>query len=504
MTSRRLIAVALFVPVLAVGGTAAGAASKPRATTTPPTVSIANPATGATVSGVVAVNGTASSKIGIASVGVSVDGGATQTASGTTTWSTSWSSAAVANGSHTLTVTATDTSGVRTTVSRSVIVQNADATPPTISVSAPTSGSAVAGTVAVTGTAADNTTVASVQVSVDGGAWQTATGTGSWTWTWDSTAIADGGHTVTARASDMSGNTAAMSVSVTVANAGPAVNVSAPAAGSTVSGTVAVSGTASSGAAISHVDLSVDGGTWQPATGTASWSWSWNTTRITNGAHTVATRVTDALTRTATTTQTVTVSNPTAASAAPASQGSWVSPEGVTINVNSAGPWTVAQIYSILQANALDLGAIGPHLTINVQDQYTSQTQASYGSSYKATMWLQGANSAFASRPDDILTHEYGHAWSLYWYYTAHGGSWAGYRQARWTAADGSTTLATDSRTDSSYNWQTTEIVADDYRLLFGDSAAISERPTHLNSTIPDPRDEPGLRDYLFSTWRTP
>jgi hypothetical protein len=182
----------------------------------------------------------------------------------------------------------------------------------------------------------------------------------------------------------------------------------------------------------------------------------------------------------------------------------------VTINVDSAGSWTIAQVYALLHANALDLDKVGPSLTVNVQDQYTSQTQSSatkYAGKYtneKSTMWLQGVNSSFATRPEDTLTHEYGHAWSMYWYYLAHQADWSTYENARWTTSDGSVTLATDSRTGSSYTWQIGEIIADDYRLLFGSDAAISERPTHLTTDIPDPRDVTGLRDFLFNTWRTP
>jgi hypothetical protein len=200
----------------------------------------------------------------------------------------------------------------------------------------------------------------------------------------------------------------------------------------------------------------------------------------------------------------------TVANVAPATQGSWVSPEGVTINVNSAGSWTIAQIYSILKANTLDLGKVGPTLTINVQDQYTSQTQTSavllggHYSNVTSTMFLQGVGSNFATQPDDTLTHEYGHAWSMYWLYTAHQGSWSGYESARWTTADGSLTLATDSRTDGSYSWRVGEIIADDYRLLFGSDLAVSERPTHLNDEIPDPRNVPGLGSDLLNSWRTP
>jgi hypothetical protein len=181
----------------------------------------------------------------------------------------------------------------------------------------------------------------------------------------------------------------------------------------------------------------------------------------------------------------------------------------VTINVNSAGPWTIAQIYSILTANALDLAKVGAHLTIDVQDPSVTQTVTNstyYMGRYTAvasTIWLQGVNSGFAQRPDDTLTHEYGHAWSMYWYYLSHNADWSSFESARWTTSDGAMTLASDSRTGTSYTWLPAEIIADDYRLLFGSSLAISERPTHLNNQIPDPRNVTGLQTFLLNGWRT-
>jgi hypothetical protein len=182
----------------------------------------------------------------------------------------------------------------------------------------------------------------------------------------------------------------------------------------------------------------------------------------------------------------------------------------VTIDVDSAGSWTIAQVYSILQANGLDLDKVGRDLTIEVQDATASQTVTNstfylgHYTSVASTIWLQGVNSGFASRPEDTLTHEYGHAWSMYWYYVAHNADWTSFENARWSTADGSTTLATDGRTGTSYTWLPTEIIADDYRLLLGSTLAISERPTHLNNVIPDPRNVPGLSSFLLSTWRVP
>jgi hypothetical protein len=266
--------------------------------------------------------------------------------------------------------------------------------------------------------------------------------------------------------------------------------------------------------------VSVDGSAWLPASGTSTWTWSWATTSVADGTHTITARATDASGNTSTALRSVTVTNaaptpppppptqPTDPNP-PTTQGSWVSPEGLTINVDTAGPWTIAQIYGFVKANALDLGVVGPTLTINVQDTYTGQTQTSATyylgkySNVKSTMWLQGVNANFESTPETVIAHEYGHAWSNYWYYVAHQGSWAGYLTARWTTPDGSVSLATDSRTGTTYSWTVREIIADDYRLLFGTAAAIAGRPGHLNSQIPDPRNVSGLAAALLD-WRSP
>jgi len=477
-----------------------------------PVVAISTPTAGADVASSFDVAGSASSSSRtISSVGVSVDGGAWHSASGTTSWSASVDAAQLAPGTHVLSARATDSSGKSTSVSENVVV--ADTTAPSVTFATPTAGATVGGQVTLTGSAADNVAVSRVDVSVDSGAWQPTTGTTIWSAVVDTSFLPDGTHTFFARATDAAGNTATTSVAVTVKNTvldstPPAVTFSALQSGSTVSGVATVSGSASDNVGLAAVDVQIDGGAWQAASGKASWSYPWDTTAVANGTHTLVAKATDTSGNTTTASLTLTVSN--SATAAPSTQGTWVSPDGVTINIDSAGSWTIAQVYSILEANALDLNVVGPTLTINVQDQYTSQTQTSatyYAGKYtsvKSTMWLQGVNSNFATRPDDTLAHEYGHAWSNYWYYIAHQADWSSYENARWTTPEGSLTLLTDSRTGTSYSWTVREIIADDYRLLFGSSLAISERPSHLNPDIPDPRTVPGLATFLLNSWRTP
>lgn len=481
--------------------------------TTAPSVTISTPTASTTVSGQVSVAGSSSDNVGVTAVSVSVDGGTWNAASGTTSWSWSWASSSVANGSHTLTVRASDAAGNASTKAVSVNVSNAtaDTTAPTVSISAPAASSTVSGTVSVTGSSSDNASVSKVEMNVDGGAWQTASGTSSWSSSWATGSYANGSHTINVRATDGAGNATSTSRSVTVSNStsdttAPSVSISSPAASAVVGGSVTVAGTAADNASVSKVQVQVDGGGWMAASGTTSWSVAWDSTAVRDGSHTLTARATDASGNTSTTSVTVTSEN--YSDTPPSTQGKWISPEGVTITINSAGPWTLSQIYSILKANALDLDKIGPTYTINVQDSSASQTQSNAVSGsggtytgFSATTTLQGVNSGFASRPDDVLTHEYGHAWSTYWYYTKHSADWSSYEGARWTTSDGSTTLATDSRTNSSYGWQVSEIVADDYRLLFGSSAAVSERPTHMNNQIPDPTTVTGLKSFLLNTW---
>lgn len=81
----------------------------------PPTVSIASPAGGATVSGTVAVAANAADNVAVASVQFLLDGvnyGSPFTAA---PYSFSWDSATVSNGTHTWAAIAQDTSGNTTT-----------------------------------------------------------------------------------------------------------------------------------------------------------------------------------------------------------------------------------------------------------------------------------------------------------------------------------------------------------------------------------------------------
>ncbi len=61
-------------------------------------------------------------------------------------------------------------------------------------------------TLVIGGDANDNTYVAQVWVSVDGGDWQLAAGAESWAYAWDTAGLTDGPHTLRAYATDVAGN----------------------------------------------------------------------------------------------------------------------------------------------------------------------------------------------------------------------------------------------------------------------------------------------------------
>jgi Bacterial Ig domain len=387
-----------------------------------------------------------------------------------------------------------------------------DTTPPSVAVSTPAPGATLAGTVTVAGTAADNAQLAKVEVSVDGGVYALASGTTSWSAYLDTTAYGDGSHVLSARATDAAGNASVASVSVMVSNAPapppppadttpPSVAISAPASGATVAGTVSVAGTSSDDASVAKIELSVDGGAYAPAQGTASWTASVDTTTLADGSHTLTARAVDTSGNASATSEAVTVKN--SATPPPGVAQQMVTPEGATIQIYSdVAGWTAQQIYDLLAPNALELARIGPSLTIKVQTTTASSTATSasqtggvYGS-YKATLYLQAkAGTTFASRPDAIVAHEYGHVWTLYHLYLSHNGDWSPYLVERG--------IANDPRLGTSYSWSKNEMIADDYRMLFGTPAAVSEL-AYLNPDVPDPRDVPGLHDWFLSTWATP
>lgn len=114
-------------------------------------------------------------------------------------------------------------------------------------------------------------------------------------------------------------------------------------------------------------------------------------------------------------------------------------------------------------------------------ERYGADVYASYLS------WLDSS--------DAKLVHEYGHAWSLYHaYITQQDPTLASYLAARG--------LTGDSRLGSSHAWSPKEMIAEDYRQLFGSPTASTA--SQENNAIPPAAAVPGLREFLRDTFTTP
>lgn len=517
-TSLRALALAIAASTpFAVAAPAAHAGGK--ADRTAPTVSIAAPAAGASTSGTLTASGKAADNVGVARVEVSVDGGAAKVASGTTAWSTAVTTTAYANGTHTLTARAYDAAGNATSASVSFTVANAaaDTTAPTVAITTPSSGTTVGHQVAVAGTAADGTGVSSVAVRLDGGAYQSASGTSSWTASIDASAATDGSHTVTARATDPAGNVSTTSTTISIAS-GQVVAAPAMSAG-TIGGfvfqeadrdgvfettdtaltTFTVYLYSGSGTYLGNAKTDASGfyrftgladGAYRVALAPVSWNalqadWVPDTTagiKPTRDVTLAGTARADFGTR-----RIVRSTDP----AAPIS--TYVGPSGLTVK-SYDDVVTAKELHDRLMTGSL-VGAEAARVIVRfdlVQAGFTtsfaSQSNGIY-TDYNATSditwagWLRG---------DGELFHEYGHAWSMdYAALVQQDLTLRAYLQARGVYGD--------ARINSSYAWRPGEMIAEDYRELFG--SATAQADTQINPDIPLAKDVAGLRSFLSTTF---
>ncbi|MDP3156351.1 MAG: Ig-like domain-containing protein [Archangium sp.] len=261
--------------------------------TTPPAAAIVTaPANGSrTGDNTPTVSGTAEAN---ATVTVSIDGVVVGTVTADASGNWSFTTAALADGAHTVRVTARDSVG-NVSVNSNTNTFTVDTVPPAAPVvTAPANGSRTASsTPSVSGTAEANSTIT---VFIDGVAAGTTTADAAGVWTFTSTTLADGAHTVRVIATDAVGNASVDSNTntFTVDTTAPAAPlVVAPADGSrTGDNTPTVTGTAE---ANSTVTVFIDGASVGTTTTDASGAWTLDAPlSLTDGAHTVYVTATDA------------------------------------------------------------------------------------------------------------------------------------------------------------------------------------------------------------------
>jgi hypothetical protein len=249
------------------GNTAMSAATAVSVNNVAPRLTISEPASGATIDGD-ALNisyGIAGDPAGVDHVHFILDEGGSVMEAGL---GGAFQYADVSEGSHTLyghlaradhtRIEGSDAAAV------SFSIAAVDETAPSVEVSAPAADAVVSGDVTVSAAASDEDAVAGVQFLIDGTELGAEDTTEPYSVAWNTRDAGNGAHLVTARARDVSGNTAvSAAVAVVVNNVVPRLTIQAPAAGSTIDGNTVNVAYSTTGdlTGVDHVHFVLDGGT---------------------------------------------------------------------------------------------------------------------------------------------------------------------------------------------------------------------------------------------------
>ncbi len=281
--------------------------------TTPPTIAINSPASGAIIPvNSITLNWSASDTgTGLDHFELSLDGGTPIRLDANVS---GYTVSAPSDGNHTVQVTAFD--GANNSAAASVTV-TVDTTPPVLSIIYPVAGAVLAtGTVTVAWAASDATSgLDHFELSLDGGA-VTVLGPTEGNHTF--AGLSQGSHTATLVAFDLAGHTTAVARSFTVDTIAPSITLSAPAAGYLSTGNVVVTWTASDNNGLARIEVSLDGGA--PIALGAS-ATSTTLTGVSDGPHTIRVQAFDLAGSSASDSVVVTVDTtaPTASLTAPTS-----------------------------------------------------------------------------------------------------------------------------------------------------------------------------------------
>jgi hypothetical protein len=264
--------------------------------TTLPIVSAFAMPTTATSLTVVVTTFIASDNLGV--TGYMITESATAPAAGATGWTASAPTSFTfsAAGSKTAYAWSKDAAG-NVSASRSATVSIAlpDTTAPVVSLTAPGNSSKVNGTVTITASASDNVGVSNVEFYLNGALLSTSN-VAPYTYNWNTTSVANGIYTLTAKGYDNAGNIGQSSnVSVTVLNdtTPPTVSIEVRKASSGVNGVLAVTATASDNVGVSKVEFYVNGALASTAT-IEPYIYNWDSATVATGSYTLVAKAYDA------------------------------------------------------------------------------------------------------------------------------------------------------------------------------------------------------------------
>jgi hypothetical protein len=189
-----------------------------------PTVSISNPTNNASASGTVSVTANASDNVGVTKVEFYVNG-TLQATDTLTPYLYSWNTASLTAGSYTLLAKAYDAAGNVGQSSNVAVTVVKDTTAPTVSVTAPANNATVSGTTTITVSASDTSGISKVEFYEDG-ALLSASNVAPYSYSWNTASVTNSTHSLYAKAYDAAGNVGQTSnVTVTVNNPVPDTTV---------------------------------------------------------------------------------------------------------------------------------------------------------------------------------------------------------------------------------------------------------------------------------------
>ncbi len=260
--------------------------------TTPPTVSITAPTASAVVTGAaVSLAATASDNVAVSSVQFKIDGSSVGSADTVSPYTYTWDSSTVADGAHTVSATATDSSNNSTTSSTvSITVDN---TAPVRSAGSPSSAlplNTTSTTLSLT-TNESATCSYSTTAGTTYNAMTPFTTTGSTSHSATISGLTNGSNYIYyVRCRDTHNNTNindyAISFSVTANSASPTVSITAPLNNAVVSGSsVSVTANAADDISVSGVQFKLDGSNLNAEDTGSPYVTTWNSTTATDGTH---------------------------------------------------------------------------------------------------------------------------------------------------------------------------------------------------------------------------
>ncbi|HEY6118733.1 MAG TPA: S8 family serine peptidase [Pyrinomonadaceae bacterium] len=170
-----------------------------------------------------------------------------------------------------------------------------DTTPPSVNFNSPSSGATVSGPVSISVGASDNVGVSTVSLSIDGGSFATDAAA-PYNFSWDTSAAANGIHSLSATATDAAGNATTTSITVSVNNAvdsiAPVVIITSPVNGGTVSGMVSITVNATDAVGVIKVESYVDG-VLNAVSTSAPFTTKWNSRKASRGPHLIQAKAYD-------------------------------------------------------------------------------------------------------------------------------------------------------------------------------------------------------------------